>query len=89
MTDKKKVKPGESGGAPFKTPGKNTDGPVANQTVVALQGELRLLTTDLDAIARGASGSTFAKGDKVKLEGRIAALKSILASFDLQHVKRT
>ena len=87
MTNKK-AKAGERGGAPFKTPGKNTDGPVANQTVVALRGELKQLTTDLDAIARGASGSTFAKGDKAKLQGRIATLKSILASFDPEHATR-
>ena len=78
----KKPKPGESGGAPFRTPGKNLAGPVANQTIVALKGELRQLTTDLEAIAAGHAGSTFAKGDKAKLKTRIAALKSLLATFD-------
>ena len=52
MTNKK-PKAGESGGAPFSTPGKNLGGPVANQTIVALKGELKQLTTDLEAIAAG------------------------------------
>jgi hypothetical protein len=77
-----KPKPGETGGAPFSTPGKNTSGPVANQTIVALQGELKQLTNDLEAIAAGMAGSTFAEGDRKRLEARIAALKSILANFD-------
>jgi len=79
-----KAKPGEPGGAPFKTPGKNTGKPrpVANQEIVALRGELRLLTTDLEAIAAGEGGSTFARGDKAKFQTRIAALKSILAKLE-------
>jgi len=87
MTNKK-PKAGERGGAPFKTPGKNTEGPVANQTIVAFQGQLKQLTIDLEAIAAGGAGSTFAKGDKAKLKARIAALKSILADFDPEDAKR-
>ena len=34
-----KPKPGRRGGAPFKTPGKNTKAPLANQTILALRGE--------------------------------------------------
>ncbi len=66
-----KPKPGELGRAPFKTPGKNTNAPLANQTIVALRGELKQLTTDLEAISGGQAGSTFAKGDKKKLMTRI------------------
>lgn len=78
----KTPKAGEPGGAPFKTPGKSTTGPVANQTVVALRGELKQLAADLQAIATGNAGSTFAKGDRAKLEARIDALKALLANFD-------
>ena len=78
----KKPKPGGLGGAPFRTPAKSLGGPVANQTIVALRAELKQLTTDLEAIAAGHAGSTFAKGDKGRLEARIAALKSLLADFD-------
>ena len=81
MTNKK-PKPGESGGAPFRTPGKSLGKPVANQALVALKSELKQLTTDLEAIAAGQAGSTFAKGDKAKLKTRIAALKSLLANFE-------
>ncbi len=77
-----KPKPGRRGGAPFKTPGKNTKAPLANQTILALRGELKQLMTDLEAISAGQAGSTFAKGDKTKLMTRIAALKSILAKLD-------
>ena len=55
---------------------------MANQTIVALHNELKQLTADLAAIARGDAGSTFAKGDQAKLTGRIAALKSILETLD-------
>ena len=87
---KTKPKPGEPGGAPFKTPGKSTSKTrgkgasklVPNQTIVALRGELKQLTADLEAIAAGEGGSTFAKGDKAKFKARIAALKSILAELE-------
>jgi hypothetical protein len=78
----KKPKPGEPGGAPFVTPAKNLSRPVANQAVEALRGELKQLSTDLAAIAAGNAGSTFAKGDRDRLEARIAALKSVLAGLD-------
>lgn len=82
MTNRK-PKAGERGGAPFKTPGKNTSGPVANQTIVALQGELKQLTADLEGITSGAAGrSALAEKDKAKLEARISSLKSILSDFD-------
>ena len=84
----RKPKAGEPGGAPFKTPGKSTAGPVANQTIVALRGELKQLTTDLEAIAAGHAGSTFAKGDRAKLEKRIGALKAVLATFDPKDARR-
>ena len=84
----KRTKVDDLGGAPFKTPGKNTGEPLANQAIVALRGELKQLTTDLEAIAAGEAGSTFAKGDKAKLKIRIAALKSILAKLDASNSER-
>lgn len=78
----KKPKPGELGGAPFKTPAKNTVTTVASQDIVALRGELKQLTIDLKAITAGEAGSTFAKGAKAKLKTRIAALESILAKLE-------
>lgn len=78
----KRSKAGEPGGAPFATPAKSLGGSVANQTVVALRGELKQLTTDLEAIAAGNAGSMFAKGDRERLETRIATLTSLLATFD-------
>jgi hypothetical protein len=84
-----KPKPGGPGGAPFATPGKNLGGPVANQTLVALRSELKQLTTDLEAIASGHAGSTFAEGDKSRLEARIAHLKSLLSDFDPHASKAT
>lgn len=79
---KENPKAGQARGAPLKTAGKNTTTPVPNQTIVALRGELRQLTTDLDAIAAGQAGSTFANGDRARLKARIATLKSILAKLE-------
>jgi hypothetical protein len=84
----KTPKSGGPGGAPFATPGKSLGGPIANQAVVALRGELKQLTADLEAIASGHAGSTFAKGDKARLEARIAALKALLSDFD-PHAEKT
>jgi hypothetical protein len=78
-----KPEPGQPGGAPFKAPAKNTSRMAVTQTIVALRGELKQLTTDLEAIAAGEAGSTFAKGDKAKLKARIASLKSILAKLEI------
>ncbi len=77
--------PGERGGAPFKTPGKNTQEPAANQTSVALRVELTQLTTDLEAISAGQAGSTFAKGEQRKMKARIAALRSALAKLNVSN----
>ncbi len=84
----KKPEPGKRGGAPFKTPGKSTVAPLANQTIVALCGELKQLTGDLEAIAAGQAGSTFAKGQRTKLKGRIASVRSILAKLDASPAKK-
>lgn len=81
MTDKK-LQVGESGAAPFATPAKNTGTAISNEMVVALHTQIKQLTIDLEAIERGASGSTFAKGEKAKLEARIATLERTLAEVD-------
>jgi len=62
---------------------------MANQTLVALRGELKQLTQDLDAISAGHAGSTFAKGDKEKLKARIKALKTILRELEAADAGRT
>jgi hypothetical protein len=77
-----KPKPGEPSGAPFNSPGTNTKPTVSSQAIVALRGELKQLTTDLEAISAGNAGSTFAKGDKKKLMTRIATLNSVLATLN-------
>ena len=81
MTDKQK-QAGEQGGAPFETPGKSTLGADATQKAVALQAEINQLVIDIDAIDRGASGSTFAIGERGKLEARIAILQRTLEDLD-------
>lgn len=77
----RKSEPGTPGGAPFATPAKSLGGLGANETVVALRGELRQLTGDLDAIAAGNDGSTFSKDGRARLEARIERLRSLLADF--------
>lgn len=84
----KKPEPGKRGGAPFKTPGKSMGTPLANQTIVALCGELKQFTGDLEAIATGQAGSTFAKVHKTKLKVRIAAVRSILSKLDVSTAKK-
>ncbi len=81
MTDKKS-QAGEHGAAPFETPGKSTVGADTNQTAAALQSQIMQLKIDLDAIDRGASGSTFAKGERAKLEAQVATLERTLADLD-------
>lgn len=60
---------------------------IPNQTIVALGGELKALTRDLEAIMAGEAGSMFAKGHKAKLKARIAKLQSIIAELDAAGAK--
>lgn len=76
-------KAGKPRGAPFKTPAKVTSRPVPSEAIVALRLQLKQLTTDLAAIAGGRAGSTFAKGDRARLEKRIGSIGALLAKLDL------